>query len=252
MIARLTRQPWDVRVDPTIAGVLVHWGFVVRAKICGIRCDRDLQIAVDAGADAVGFICGVTHVSEDALTPDQARKLARQTPPYVATVLVTHLDDTSEILDLAEHVSADTIQVHGLVTHETTVEVFERARGRRIVRAVHVTGADAVERASANTGLCDGLLLDSRTNDRLGGTGRTHDWSISRAIADRVAHNGTLVILAGGLNPQNVADAISAVRPFAVDVNSGVEDANGNKHAERCAEFVVRARAAGQLGAASA
>ncbi len=225
---------------------------MVRAKICGIRCDRDLQIAVDAGADAVGFICGVTHASEDALTPGQARRLAGKVPPYVATVLVTHLEDAGEILDLAEHVGVDTIQVHGLVSHETAGEVFRRARGRRIVRAVHVTGPDAAERALANAGVCDGLLLDSRTEDRLGGTGRTHDWSISRAIADRVAENGPPVILAGGLSPENVGEAIQAVRPFGVDVNSGVEDANGDKDAERCAGFVSRARQAGEVAAAPA
>ncbi len=217
---------------------------VVRAKLCGIRSDRDLEIAVEAGADAVGLICGITHFSEDALTPDQARHLARRTPPFVSTVLVTHLEDADEILALAAHVGVDTIQVHGLVTTDTLATVFERAHGRRVTRAVHVVGAEAAEHAPKVADLCNAVLLDSRTSDRLGGTGRTHDWSISSQVADTLRDRGRPVILAGGLCPENVAEAVRAVRPFAVDANSGVEDAQGDKVPERCAAFVSRAREA--------
>lgn len=219
-------------------------GVVVRAKLCGIRSDRDLEIAVQAGADAVGLICGITHISEDVLTPDQARDLARRTPPFVSTVLVTHLEDATEILALADHIGADTIQVHGLVTTDTLAAVFERAQGRRVMRAVHVVGAEAVEHALEIADLCHAVLLDSRTSDRLGGTGRTHDWSISRQAVDTLRDRGRPVILAGGLSPENVANAVRAVHPFAVDVNSGVEDAEGDKVPERCAAFVSRAREA--------
>jgi phosphoribosylanthranilate isomerase len=215
---------------------------IVRAKICGLRTDRDLDVVVQAGADAVGLICGVTHVTEDELTADQARRLARRTPPLVSTVLVTHLVDADEILRLADHVGVDTIQVHGLVTRETVSEVLARASGRRIVKAVHVLGPSAVNDALQFADVCDAVLLDSRTGERLGGTGRTHDWSISRQVADALRQLGRPVILAGGLRPENVADAVRAVRPFAVDVNSGVEDANGDKLLEQCRVFVSRSR----------
>jgi phosphoribosylanthranilate isomerase len=215
---------------------------VVRAKVCGVRSDRDLDVVVRSGADAVGLICGVTHVTEDELTADQARGLARRTPPMVSTVLVTHLTDAGEILHLAEHVGVDTIQVHGLVTPETVARVAELAGGRRVIKAVHVLGPEAVEEAVALVDICDAVLLDSRTSDRLGGTGRTHDWSISRQIADALRDRGRPVILAGGLRPENVADAVRAVRPFAVDVNSGVEDASGDKVLKRCLAFVSRSR----------
>jgi phosphoribosylanthranilate isomerase len=215
---------------------------LVRAKVCGIRSDLDLEIAVRAGADAIGLICGTTHLSEDALTPDHARLLAKRTPPPVSTVLVTHLEDAGEILDLAAHVGVDTIQIHGLVTHETVLEVFERAGGRRIVKAVHVLGPAAVDETLQLADACDAILLDSRTTERLGGTGRTHDWSISRQVVDALRDRRRPVILAGGLRPDNVGDAVRAVRPFAVDVNSGVEDAHGDKALERCAAFVSSAR----------
>ncbi|MCP2290591.1 phosphoribosylanthranilate isomerase [Nocardia amikacinitolerans] len=215
----------------------------VRAKLCGIRSESDLRIALDAGADAVGFIVGVTHVSEDALDTDKAAWLAGQTPPFVTRVLVTHLESAEAILELAEHVGVDTVQIHGLVTGETVRQVRSASK-HRIIRAVHVSGPEAVDIARAAAANCDAVLLDSRTTDRLGGTGRTHDWSVSAAIVDDLRKLGRPVILAGGLNTTNLADAIRTVRPFAVDVNSGVEHPSGDKSADACADFVTTAHRA--------
>jgi phosphoribosylanthranilate isomerase len=217
----------------------------VRSKLCGIRSEQDLQVALEAGADAVGFICGVTHVSEDALSQDTARRLARQTPPYVSRVLVTHLEDAREILDVADFVGVDTIQVHGLVTFETIAAVFGNAGGRRVTKTVHVTGPDALGEARNYLDICHALQLDSRTADRLGGTGEVHDWSISCQIAELAREQAGLpVVLSGGLRPENVADAIAAVRPYAVDVNSGIEDQSGDKDPELASTFVSAARSA--------
>lgn len=216
-----------------------------RVKICGIRSAADLRIAVASGADAVGFISGVTHRSEDALTPEQVAELVAATPPYVSTVLVTHLERAEEIVALAEAVGVDTVQVHGLVSSVTLREVFDQSRGRRrITRAVHVTGDGSVGEALRVVGACHAVHLDSRTADRLGGTGRTHDWSISRKIVEELEVAALPVILSGGLRPENVVDAVEAVRPFAVDVNSGVEDDYGNKDVRRSFQFVARVRGA--------
>jgi phosphoribosylanthranilate isomerase len=223
---------------------------VTRAKICGIRSDRDLELAAALGADAVGFICGTTHLSEDALSPDEARRLSRRVPPYVARVLVTHLTGSADILALADHVEADTIQVHGLVTPETTGQVFRAAAGRRVTRALHVTGPEVLDEARALLPHCHALHLDSRTEDRLGGTGLVHDWSVSAEVAQLARAAGRPVVLAGGLRPANVAAAIEAVRPSAVDVNSGVEDANGDKDPGLVAAFLEAVRRPGAPAAA--
>ena len=217
---------------------------IARAKICGIRSEDDLAIALAAGADAVGFICGTTHFSEDALEPQRACELAASVPPFVARVLVTHLTDRDEILSLAEHVGADTIQVHGLVSLETIRNVFDRAGARRVIKVIHVTGEDAFEAAERCWRFCHALQMDSRTAVRLGGTGMVHDWGISRAIVERQALHGVPCILSGGLTPENVSEAVRTVRPFAVDANSGVESRWGDKDAERSARFVSAARAA--------
>lgn len=217
----------------------------IRCKLCGIRSRADLEVGVEAGADALGFICGVTHLSEDALSEDAARDLVRLTPPFISTVLVTHLEDAAEILRLADFLGVDTIQVHGLVDIETLATVFAQANGRRVTKAVHVTGSNAVEDAEQYLDFCHALQLDSRTADRLGGTGELHDWSISRRIV-KVAEEKAQrpVVLSGGLRPTNVADAIATVRPYAVDVNSGVDGGNGGKDQELAAAFVATAHSA--------
>jgi phosphoribosylanthranilate isomerase len=208
-----------------------------------MRSQRDLRVAIRGGADAVGLICGVTHVSEDAVQEDVARLLAGRTPPFVSTVLVTHLESSDEILQLARFIGVDSIQLHGLVDHETVAAVVDGAEGRRVIKAVHVTGPEALEEADHYARLCHALQLDSRTPERLGGTGQVHDWSISRAIVDAMrARGGPPVILSGGLRPENVREAVELVSPYGVDVNSGVEDAEGDKVLERVANFVSIAR----------
>ncbi|HEY2763536.1 MAG TPA: phosphoribosylanthranilate isomerase [Pseudonocardiaceae bacterium] len=197
-----------------MAGIMMSAG--PRVKICGIRSKSDLKIAVDSGADAVGFINGVTHRSEDALVPGEAAELVAAAPPYVSTVLVTHLEHAGQILELAEALGVDTVQVHGLVGIEVLREVFSRSYGRfRITRPVHVTGEKSVPDALRVVGACHAVHLDSRTMDRLGGTGRTHDWSISHKIVEMLAPLAVPVILSGGLRPENVVDAVKVVRPFA-------------------------------------
>jgi phosphoribosylanthranilate isomerase len=214
----------------------------VRTKICGIGCAADLSAAVSAGADGVGFIVATTHDSEDELTVPQARELSGATPDFVDRVLVTHATDPRVILHLADEVGVDVMQVHGEVSPETVRSVWRRRLARRVVAVVHVTGAEVVELAIEVAGLADVVLLDSRTATRLGGTGLTHDWEVSRQIARTLDELGRPVILAGGLDGANVAEAIRVVRPFGVDANSRLKDAHGRKDAAACAAFVSTAR----------
>lgn len=219
-------------------------GTPVRAKICGIRSEDDLRIAINSGADAVGFISGVTHFSEDELTAEEAQSLCRQVPPFVSRVLVTHLDDHAEIIHLARSIGVDSIQVHGLVTEETAARVFENWNGT-VTRVLHMVSGIGVEDALRVASTCDAVQFDSRTEDRLGGTGMTHDWNASASIALALREREIPTVLSGGLNDQNVAEAIDVVRPFAVDVNSGVEGPEGDKSSKRVNAFVEAAHGAG-------
>jgi phosphoribosylanthranilate isomerase len=214
---------------------------VVRVKICGLRCAEDIAVAVAAGADAVGVISGIRYRSDDAHTADGAAELARQVPVFVTPVLVTHLNSATEVLALQAKVQAGAIQLHDDVPLEDLRLLREALPTIRLIKAVSVTGASAVEAALRYAPLADALLLDSRTADRIGGTGQMHDWSISRRIVEAVRKP---VMLAGGLTPDNVAQAIAQVRPYGVDVNTGVKAADGCKDPDRVRAFVRNARAA--------
>ena len=209
-------------------------------KICGIRSASDAAAAVNAGASAVGVICGTTHKSEDAVTSALAKNLVRLVPSSITTVLVTHLTNPRDIIALADTIGVDVIQLHGEISLAAAKRV-RRSTHRRIIKAVHVVGPDALAAAVEAAAIFDALLLDSRTETRLGGTGLTHDWTISKSIVEQVGHL-VPIILAGGLTPTNLPAAIAEVRPFGVDVNSGVEDPEGNKSREQCEAFVTAAR----------
>jgi phosphoribosylanthranilate isomerase len=214
----------------------------MRVKICGNRTAEDVAIAVEAGADALGFIVGVRYRSEDAIAAETAARLVELVPVYVHSVLVTHLQTASEVVATQGVVKASVIQFADALA-ETELAAIRRALPRvPLIQAVHVTGPDAMDDAERLAPHYDALLLDSRTADRVGGTGRVHDWSISRRIVEAARRP---VILAGGLRPDNVAAAIEAVRPYGVDVNSGVDLASGDKDAVKVREFVRAARAAG-------
>ncbi|MFE1596847.1 phosphoribosylanthranilate isomerase [Nocardia sp. NPDC058705] len=248
-VRRQDRDRCDLRVPvaPTECGDtrLGRMEKRVQVKICGIRSERDLRVAVDAGPDAVGFICGITHLSEDALTPaaakDLSAKVALLTTRAVTRVLVTHLEDAEAILKLAAFVEVDAIQVHGLVDRDNLRKVYAGKDNREVLRAVHVTDESVFADVEDVVDYCDVILLDSRTPRRLGGTGRTHNWDISKKIVETQATRGKKVTLAGGLAHTNIDKAITLVQPYGVDVNTGVDDENGNKSATLCAAFVEAA-----------
>jgi phosphoribosylanthranilate isomerase len=219
----------------------LEWFMRPRAKICGITDLVDLEVALEAGADAVGFLVGPRHPSTDFIEPSRARELAEAVPPFVTTVLVTHEDDVSAIALLAEAVPTQYIQLHSDMSAEQLAVARERLHPRRLIGKVSVENESSLRRALEISPVVDFVLLDSinRNTGQVGGTGLTHDWNISSLIR-RTIHRP--VILAGGLNPDNVRAAVQAVQPAAVDVNSGVEEDGGRKSSRRASEFVARLR----------
>jgi phosphoribosylanthranilate isomerase len=213
---------------------------VRRVKICGITSQADLEIAIGAGASALGFLVGLLHPSADRLDAEAAAALILRVPPLVESVLVTHRSEPAIVSDLCARTRAGAVQLQGDFPL-AAIDELRRAHPRlRILKAVHVTGPEAIETAWHAARFADAILLDSIAAGRLGGTGAVHDWSISRAIRDAVAPT-TPVILAGGLRPENVRSAIERVDPFAVDVNSGVSVRPGLKDAARVQAFVREA-----------
>lgn len=196
-----------------------------RVKICCIASVAEAWLAISRGASAVGLVStmpsGPGPISDEAIT-----EIAAIVPPGVATFLLTCERDPTAIIDHQRRSGANTLQ---LVDHvEPGAHRVLRAAlpGIRIVQVVHVTGENAIDEASAVASEVDAILLDSGNPTlvvkELGGTGRPHDWTISRRIREAVP---VPIYLAGGLRPDNIAEAVRIVRPFGVDVCSGLRSA---------------------------
>ena len=213
----------------------------MRIKFCGTASLADMQCAVDAGCDAMGFIMGVTHKSSDFVTEAEAAKMIRRLPPFVEPVAVTHLRGTEDLIRLVKESRCTTLQVQNTVEPAELDLIRDALSCIRIIKAVHVMDRSAIAAARRYEPYADALILDTRTDEKIGGTGIPHDWNISAEI---VAGSEIPVILAGGLTPENVGAAIRKVRPYAVDVHTGVK-VDGVRNPERTLAFAREAQKAG-------
>ena len=209
----------------------------MKCKICGTGSFADLKCAVDAKADAIGFLMGITHKTQDAVTPEEAAAMVKTLPPFIEPIAVTHLQDAESIIDIVQRSRCTTLQIQNTISLEDIAMIRDALAYVRIIKAVHVMDTSAVKTAQEVTVYADAIILDTRTPERLGGTGLTHDWSISAKI---VQASNIPVILAGGLTPENVATAIHQVRPYAVDVHTGVK-INDARDSEKTKAFVEAA-----------
>ena len=211
-----------------------------RIKICGITRAQDLRAAVNAGADALGFV--FYPKSPRYVTPEQAAELCRALPPFVSAVALFVNPTLEEVRAVAARAPLSLIQFHGDETVEQCAALAAEV-ARPFVKACRVrpdTSPDELleyERIyRAASPWFSGLLLDTWV-DAYGGAGKVFDWSlVPKELAPRV-------VLSGGLNAQNATDAVARVRPFAVDVSSGVEAQKGIKDARKLADFVQAVRA---------
>ncbi|MHB0913324.1 MAG: phosphoribosylanthranilate isomerase [Armatimonadota bacterium] len=209
---------------------------MVRVKICGITCIEDALAAVEAGADALGFVFAESPRMVEA---GVVKAIIKALPPFVTTVGVFADQTAEEILATMAASEVQIAQVHG------EFEKLPLGKGLgccRLVRAIRVRSAEDIETARAECPGCGcaGYLLDAHVEGMMGGTGRTFDWS----LAVQAKSLGRPIILAGGLSPANVAEAVRTVRPDAVDVSTGVEAAPGKKDAAKMKEFIRNAKGA--------
>jgi phosphoribosylanthranilate isomerase len=207
----------------------------VRFKICGIVSERDAALTIEHGAAALGFLVGLDYDSNDAITAAAASTIIAGLPPFISSVLVTHQADAGWIVRTAREMRCTTVQLHGDFALDKIPYLRAELPNVSLSRVVHVMDDSAIAFAKkvANAGVA--IHLDSRSGSRLGGTGKVHDWSISARIVQAV---NVPVVLAGGLNADNVRAAIETVKPYAVDVNSGVDMPDGpHKSPERLQAF---------------
>ncbi len=215
---------------------------MIKVKICGITNTKDALAAVSYGADAVGFLIGQVHYSTDSfISPEQAAEIVAKLPPFCSTVIVTHLSQAKEIIGVAKIANVNTIQLHGDTTPKEAIEIKEQLPYIKTYKVVHVFDDGAIEEAQKYTGVVDGIILDTAIKEtgQVGGTGKTHNWDVSRKVVESIS---LPIILAGGLNPDNVIYAIKTVHPYAVDVNSGVSNKDGTKDHKKLKAFIERAK----------
>jgi len=212
----------------------------VKVQIAGVSSLDEALAAARAGADALGFTVRLPHGVHDGLTEEKARGIIATLPPFVARVAITYVDNAREAAELCRFLGVDTLQLHGDFAAGEIPLLRAAQPHLKIIRAVCVTGEEAIAAAVQLQRRVDALILDSfdPATGRRGATGRTHDWGISREIVRRAA---VPVILAGGLRPENVAEAVRTVEPWAVDVHTGVEDDNGGRDLARLRAFIAAA-----------
>jgi phosphoribosylanthranilate isomerase len=211
----------------------------VRVKICGVTCAEDVAVAVEAGADAVGF--NFYSQSPRYVSPQTARELTRSLPPFVEAVGVFVKHSVAQARAFLGPIGRIwTIQVHG-----GEAETLD-AHPWRYVPAFAVREKGDLDRINEYLDRCrragtlpSAALIDGHAPGLHGGTGRTAPWELLKGVSRDVP-----LILAGGLTPDNVADAVRAVRPFAVDVASGVESSPGRKDADKVRQFIEQVRRA--------
>ncbi|MBS7627164.1 phosphoribosylanthranilate isomerase [Candidatus Bathyarchaeota archaeon] len=211
---------------------------MVKVKICGITCERDLEAATQAGADILGFIVD-TPASPRNISLNMAETLIDMVPSRILSVAVTVFKNIERILEINRSLKPNIIQIHGGIDEKLLKEISSAGK---VVPAVNARSSDAIGEALKYSNLTQAILVDTCSDSGLGGTGRIHDWSLSRKIRDRIYP--AKMFLAGGLTPENVRSAIEAVEPYGVDVSSGVEAKPGVKDPTKMIEFVRRVREA--------
>ncbi len=206
---------------------------MTKIKICGITDEAVGKMALKAGADYLGVIVEVEN-SRDSITREEARNVVSKLK--CDTVLVTVEDDIDDIAEVVNYVGPAIVQISAHIRPEN-LDILRRMIKSKITYTVHIEGTKDVERAIRYSKHVDYLLLDTASKGMAGGTGKIHNWEISREIAENVK---VPVFLAGGLFPENVAEAVSTVKPYCVDVNSGVKK-NMVKDPDRIKEFLKEA-----------
>ncbi len=203
-----------------------------KVKICCIKNTGEAALAISCGASALGLVAAMPS-GPGVITEDEIAAIAATVPPPIATFLLTSEHDPAEIIAQQRRCRTNTIQI----CDHLPADVYSRLRaelpGIALVQVVHVSGEESVDYAISAAPHVDALLLDSGNLSlpvkELGGTGRAHDWNLSRRIRESVS---IPLFLAGGLTPANVAEAIATVGPFGLDLCSGVRtdgDLDGDK-----------------------
>ncbi len=204
---------------------------MVKVKICGITNIGDAEAAIEFGADALGFV--FVKKSPRYVSPKKAASIIEKLPPFIQTVGVFANESAKNMEAVISEARISVVQLHG-------DEPPEHCRlTRRVIKAIRIKSLDSLAPLAGYARIVSGFLLDAYTPDKLGGTGMIFNWDIAVE-----AKQFGRIILAGGLTPDNVSEAVKYVKPYGVDVSSGVEKEKGIKDLDKMNLFIDRAKGA--------
>lgn len=217
---------------------------MTKIKICCISSIKEAELAIKYGANAIGLVSSMPSgpgvIDEELIT-----KIAATVRGSIDTFLLTSKRSAGEIIVQLKNAGTSTVQICDSILEGTHNEIKDQLPGINVVQVIHVVDEDSVEEAIAAAKTADALLLDSGNQKlavkELGGTGRTHNWELSRRIVESVA---IPVYLAGGLKPANVKDAINSVHPYGVDICSGLRT-DGKLDEAKLSEYVELVKSCG-------
>lgn len=197
---------------------------MVRFKVCCIQNIEEVMLAVKHGASAVGLVSKMPS-GPGVIDDETIAGIAEAAPPGIGTFLLTSLQSAEAIIEQQRFCRTNSVQICDRLTEGTHAEIKKALPGISVIQVIHVTGEESLKEAIETAPHVHALLLDSGNQNlkikELGGTGRAHNWELSRRI---VQSAGVPVFLAGGLNPGNIIEAVQRVRPYAVDICSGIRN----------------------------
>jgi len=213
----------------------------MKVKICANKNIYDAQSCIDAKADIIGVLVGQEHNSNDFINKDVAREIVDYVENKCDVSLVTHLKNADEIISLTKYIGNNIIQLHSDIDEYEVEKIRKELPEVKLVRVIHISKEGEICTEINKIKYVDYYLLDSfnlQTN-QVGGTGLTHDWNKSKEIIKKLDKP---TFLAGGLNLENVIEAISIARPYGIDVNSGCKNSEGIKDIEKVIKLIKKAK----------
>jgi phosphoribosylanthranilate isomerase len=210
---------------------------MTKIKICGVTNLTDLETVTSVGVDAFVVIVDIPS-SPRSIIKERAKELIQKSPLFTSSVSVIAPESLEDALELCDYIKPDAVQIH---TKGFSIRDFsESTSGIKIIIPVSTFNLESFRSESDTLDYCDAILVDSSTSSQLGGTGKTHDWNKSRTIRETIKPKQ--MILAGGLSPENVKEAIETVKPYAVDACTGTERKPGLKDPRKVRQFISAVR----------
>ncbi len=209
-------------------------------QMAGIRNKEDALMCVECGVNIIGLLVGQAHTSDDFITKEKAREIKLTLPKEIKTTLITHLENAQDIIEIARFIDVDYIQIHSHMPECEVEKIKIALPKKRLLRLIHIGENGKILNDISKIKYVDFYFTDSiniKTN-QVGGTGLTHNLETDKKLIETLDKP---VFIAGGLTPENVANAIKICKPYGVDVNSGCRALDGSRDKQKVQKFVEQA-----------